>query len=97
MPRKLNRTRPWTLAGSITYEDAIPTPYAIVLTATLKTGQTRAYYYAASSPQTAAWMITSATNGADAGNIAKKFTQGRTGGMAFALPIRALLVVPTVP
>ena|SRR5271154_4251656 len=97
MPTKRNRTRPFTLSGSFAYQDAVPFPYAIVLTATLKTGQTRAYYYGASSAQTAQWMVTSANRSMDIGGLAQQFTRGRLGGKAFAIPIRALPVIPTVP
>ena len=96
-PTKRNRTRPWTLAGSIAYSDAAPYPWVVTLTATLKSGQVRTYSYGVLTEQIAQWMVTSATNASDPGDLAKTFTRGRTGGKAFAIPIRARPVVVSSP
>ena len=96
-PTKRNRTRPWTLAGQITFEDAEPFPNAVVLTATLASGQVRKYYYGVVSAAVGQLMVTSASNGMDAGNVAKKFTLGNRGGKAFAIPVRTQPVIVTAP
>lgn len=96
-PTKRNRTRPWTLGPSISSAVMSGSIPCVNLSATLKTGQFRVYSYPAITAAIADLMVTSATGGADAGGVAKKFTRGRTGGKAFAVPIRAQPVVVTAP